>query len=179
MAQFDDLHRLAGTVLASSAIAAAVVGFAARQSLANAIAGVVLAVTQPLRLGDIVTFDGETGVVEDIALTYTWLRTRRATPASSSPTSGWRSRTLRNDSIRSPTVASRSRSGSPRRPTRASRCGDRGARGRRVGARRRASPPGACACWSPASPSLPPERLRREADLRGAALAALRAAGVR
>jgi small-conductance mechanosensitive channel len=48
-------------VLASSAIAAAVVGFASRQVLANAIAGMVLAVTQPLRIGDLVTFEGENG----------------------------------------------------------------------------------------------------------------------
>src|SRR5688572_9982218 len=48
--QFTALDRLAGTVLASSAIAAAVIGFAARQVLANAIAGVVIAITQPLRI---------------------------------------------------------------------------------------------------------------------------------
>ena len=40
LAQFTSLDRLAATVLASGAIAAAVVGFAARQSLANAIAGI-------------------------------------------------------------------------------------------------------------------------------------------
>ena len=56
-----------GRVLASSAIAAAVVGFAARQTLANAIAGLLLAITQPLRIGDLVTFEGETGTVEDVA----------------------------------------------------------------------------------------------------------------
>ncbi|HEX6745338.1 MAG TPA: hypothetical protein VF087_14020, partial [Solirubrobacteraceae bacterium] len=44
LAQFTSLDRLAATVLASSAIAAAVVGFASRQVLANAIAGMVLAV---------------------------------------------------------------------------------------------------------------------------------------
>ena len=75
LAQFTSLDRLAATVLASSAIAAAVVGFASRQVLANAIAGMVLAVTQPLRIGDLVTFEGETGTVEDVSLTYTWLRT--------------------------------------------------------------------------------------------------------
>src|SRR4051812_6906776 len=43
VAQFAALDRLASTVLASSAIAAAVIGFAARQVLANAIAGMVIA----------------------------------------------------------------------------------------------------------------------------------------
>ncbi|MEA2339939.1 MAG: small conductance mechanosensitive channel [Solirubrobacteraceae bacterium] len=74
LSNFTALDRLMGTVLASSAIAAAVIGFAARQTLANAIAGLLLAITQPLRIGDHVTFEGETGVVEDVRLTYTWLR---------------------------------------------------------------------------------------------------------
>jgi small conductance mechanosensitive channel len=65
VAQFTELDRLASTVLASSAIAAAVIGFAARQVLANAIAGMVLAVTQPLRIGDLVTFEDQTGTVEE------------------------------------------------------------------------------------------------------------------
>ena len=51
-----------------------VVGFAARQTLANAIAGILLAITQPIRIGDLVTFEGETGTVEDVRLTYTYLR---------------------------------------------------------------------------------------------------------
>ena len=51
-----------------------VVGFAARQTLANAIAGVLLAITQPIRIGDLVTFEGETGEVEDVQLTYTYIR---------------------------------------------------------------------------------------------------------
>lgn len=75
LSQFAALDKIGSAVLASSAIAAAVVGFAARQSLANAIAGLFLAVTQPLRIGDLVTFEGETGTVEDIKLTSTWLRT--------------------------------------------------------------------------------------------------------
>jgi small conductance mechanosensitive channel len=104
IAQFTSLDRIASTVLASSAIAAAVVGFAARQMLANAIAGVVLAVTQPLRIGDLVTFEGETGTVEDVTLTYTWLRTG-ADARLIIPNERLASGVLRNDSIRSPVVA--------------------------------------------------------------------------
>jgi len=51
-----------------------IVGFAARQTLANGIAGVLLAITQPIRIGDLVTFEGTTGEVEDIRLTYTYIR---------------------------------------------------------------------------------------------------------
>jgi small conductance mechanosensitive channel len=104
LAQFTSLDRLAATVLASSAIAAAVVGFAARQVLANAIAGMVLAVTQPLRIGDLVTFEGETGTVEDVSLTYTWLRTG-SDARLIIPNERLAAGVLRNDSIRSPVVA--------------------------------------------------------------------------
>jgi small conductance mechanosensitive channel len=104
LAQFTSLDRLAATVLASSAIAAAVVGFASRQVLANAIAGMVLAVTQPLRIGDLVTFEGETGTVEDVSLTYTWLR-MGSDARLIIPNERLASGVLRNDSIRSPTVA--------------------------------------------------------------------------
>jgi small-conductance mechanosensitive channel len=72
---FASVARLAASLLASGVIAAAVVGFAARQVLANFVAGLMLAITQPLRVGDWVTFEGNYGVVEDVQLNYTVLRT--------------------------------------------------------------------------------------------------------
>ena len=75
LSQFDTFNRLTDTLLASTVVAAAVVGFAARTVLASAIAGIVLAITQPLRIGDLVTIEGETGIVEDVRLTSTYLRT--------------------------------------------------------------------------------------------------------
>jgi len=75
LSQFGGLNKLAAGVLASSAIVAAVVGFAARQTLANLIAGVMLTIAQPLRIGDQVTIEEQTGVVEDVRLNYTILRT--------------------------------------------------------------------------------------------------------
>ena len=72
---FSGINNLARSLLASGVIAAAVVGFAARQVLANFVAGIMLAVTQPLRVGDWVTFDGNYGQVEDVRLNYTILRT--------------------------------------------------------------------------------------------------------
>jgi small conductance mechanosensitive channel len=104
VAQFTELHRLASTILASSAIAAAVIGFAARQVLANAIAGVVIAITQPIRIGDLVTFEDQTGTVEDISLTYTWLR-MGSEARLIIPNERLAAGVLRNDSIRSATVA--------------------------------------------------------------------------
>src|SRR5688500_1360471 len=72
--QFKSVNRVATTLLASSAVIGIVVGFAARQTLANAIAGILLAITQPIRIGDLVTFEEETGEVEDVRLTYTYIR---------------------------------------------------------------------------------------------------------
>lgn len=74
LAQFEGIARLATGVLASSALLGLVVGFAARQTLANAVAGIMLAISQPIRIGDLVTFEEETGEVEDVRLTYTHLR---------------------------------------------------------------------------------------------------------
>jgi small-conductance mechanosensitive channel len=73
LSQFPQIKRLATGILASSAVLGLVVGFAARQSLGNMVAGVSLAVTQPFRIGDRVTFEDTTGRVDDITLTYTYL----------------------------------------------------------------------------------------------------------
>jgi small-conductance mechanosensitive channel len=71
---FPGVQSVARSLLASGAIAAAIIGFAARQTLANFVAGVMLAITQPLRVGDWVTFEDHHGVVEDVRLNYTVLR---------------------------------------------------------------------------------------------------------
>jgi small-conductance mechanosensitive channel len=74
LSQFEELKRIGTGLLASSAVLGLVVGFAARQTLANGVAGILLAITQPIRIGDLVTFEGETGTVEDVRLTYTFIR---------------------------------------------------------------------------------------------------------
>ena len=70
----EPVKQLATGILASSAVLGLVVGFAARQTLANAIAGILLAISQPIRIGDLVTFEEKTGEVEDVKLTYTYIR---------------------------------------------------------------------------------------------------------
>ena len=75
LSQFAAVKRVATGVLASYAVLGLVVGFAARQTLANGVAGLLLAITQPIRIGDLITFEGETGTVEDVRLTYTYVRT--------------------------------------------------------------------------------------------------------
>ena len=75
LSQFEGLGRIAASVLASGVVAAAIIGFAARQTLANLVAGIMLTLTQPLRVGDWVTFEEHYGVVEDVRLNFTVLRT--------------------------------------------------------------------------------------------------------
>jgi small-conductance mechanosensitive channel len=65
----------AQAVFASSAVLGLAVGFAARSTIANFVAGVMIAITQPVRLGDRVQIGDADGQVEDIGLTYTRLRT--------------------------------------------------------------------------------------------------------
>lgn len=79
LSQFEEIKRIGTGLLASSAVLGLVVGFAARQTLANGVAGILLAITQPIRIGDLVTFEGETGTVEDVRLTYTFIRKPNAT----------------------------------------------------------------------------------------------------
>lgn len=176
LSQFDSLERVGRALLASSAITAAVVGFAARQTLANAIAGILLAVVQPIRIGDLVTFEGETGTVEDVGLTYTWLRTG-ADARIVIPNERLAAGVLRNDSIRSPTVACEvsvwlapdadethaleaiAAAGARARVAEVTQEGIR-----------------LLIMGDPASPA---ERLAREGDLRASALRALREAAVR
>jgi small-conductance mechanosensitive channel len=75
LAQFDKLNKLATGILASSAVLGLVLGLAARQVLANPLAGILLAVSQPIRIGDTITFGEETGRVDDITLSHTFIDT--------------------------------------------------------------------------------------------------------
>src|SRR6476646_4681278 len=70
------VRTVAGGVLASSAVIGLVIGFASQRTIGNVVAGLLIAVSQPLRLGDEVEVEGTQGVVEEIGLTYTWIRTR-------------------------------------------------------------------------------------------------------
>src|SRR5689334_9192815 len=57
------VRAIAGGLLASSAVLGIVIGLASQRTLGNFIAGLLIAFSQPLRIGDLVTVDGETGRV--------------------------------------------------------------------------------------------------------------------
>ncbi len=73
MSQFTELKRLATGILASTAVLAAIVGFASQHTIANVVAGVMLAVTQPIKIGDRIEFEDVDGRVTDITLSYTYV----------------------------------------------------------------------------------------------------------
>ena len=73
--QLPQVGGLARAMLASAAFTAVVVGIAARSALANPLAGIAIAITQPVRLGDYVTLGDVSGTIEEVGLTYTYLRT--------------------------------------------------------------------------------------------------------
>jgi small-conductance mechanosensitive channel len=94
------VRALAGGILASSAVVGLVVGFAAQRTIGNFIAGLLIAFAQPLRLGDEVEIGDTRGVVEEIGLTYTWVRTRN-NDRLVIPNEKLASETIRNSTIRS------------------------------------------------------------------------------
>jgi len=72
LSQFTSIKRFATGVLDSTAVLGIIIGFAGRQVIANLVSGVLLAITQPIRIGDLVSIGDEVhGRVTDIALTYT------------------------------------------------------------------------------------------------------------
>ena len=75
LSRFGNFNRLAAGILASSAVLTLIIGLAARQVLANPLAGILLAITQPIRIGDSVTIEDVTGRVDDLTLSYTYLDT--------------------------------------------------------------------------------------------------------
>ena len=67
---FEQVRELGASVLASAGLAGIVVGFAARPVLQNLIAGIQIAIAQPIRLDDVVIVEGEWGRIEEITATY-------------------------------------------------------------------------------------------------------------
>jgi small conductance mechanosensitive channel len=94
------VRAIAGGILASSAVIGLIIGFAAQRTLGNAIAGLLIAFSQPLRLGDTIIVDDVEGTVEEIGLTYTFIRTGDDTRFVI-PNEKLASDTIRNLTIRS------------------------------------------------------------------------------
>src|SRR5919202_3515712 len=94
------VRAVAGGLLASSAVLGIVVGFASQRTLGNFVAGLLIAFTQPVRLGDEVVVEDTEGVVEEIGLIYTFVRTESGDRLVI-PNEKLASDTIRNSTIRS------------------------------------------------------------------------------
>jgi len=95
------VRAVAGGLLASSAVLGIVIGFASQRTIGNFVAGLLIAFTQPIRLGDRIELESGAGNVEAIGLTYTFIRTddgaRLVIPNEK----------LASDTIRNSTIVSR------------------------------------------------------------------------
>jgi small-conductance mechanosensitive channel len=71
---FETVRKVGTSLLASAGLIGIVAGIAAQRSLANLFAGVQLALTQPILLGDVIEVEGDHGVVEQITISYVVIR---------------------------------------------------------------------------------------------------------
>jgi small-conductance mechanosensitive channel len=94
------VRAIAGGLLASSAVLGVIIGFASQRTLGNFVAGLLIAISQPVRLGDRVEVDGNEGIVEEIGLTYTFIRSQDDARIVI-PNEKLASDTIRNSTIRS------------------------------------------------------------------------------
>lgn len=83
---FDSVRQLGTSILASAGVLGIIVGFAAQRSIATVLAGFQIAMTQPIRLDDVVIVENEWGRIEEITLTYVvvliWDQRRLVVPIS-------------------------------------------------------------------------------------------------
>ena len=71
---FEKIRQIGTSLLASAGVIGVVLGFAAQKTLGNFIAGLQIALTQPIRIDDVVIVEGEWGWIEEITLTYVVVR---------------------------------------------------------------------------------------------------------
>lgn len=68
--EFENVRKLGTSILASAGVIGIIVGIAAQRSIANLLVGIQLAMTQPVRIDDVVIIEGEWGRIEEITATY-------------------------------------------------------------------------------------------------------------
>ena len=71
---FEKVRHLGTSLLASAGVIGIVVGIAAQRSLGTVLAGIQIAITQPIRIDDVVIVENEWGRIEEITLTYVVVR---------------------------------------------------------------------------------------------------------
>lgn len=83
---FEPIQKIGISLFASAGVASLIIGFSAQKILTSIIAGIQLAITQPIRVDDVVIVNGEWGWIEEINLTYVvvkvWDRRRLVVPTT-------------------------------------------------------------------------------------------------
>lgn len=67
---FQSVRQFGTAIIASAGVAGIIIGFAAQKSIATLLAGFQIALTQPIRIDDVVIVENEWGRIEEITLTY-------------------------------------------------------------------------------------------------------------
>ncbi|SHI36868.1 Small-conductance mechanosensitive channel [Tangfeifania diversioriginum] len=71
---FDEVKRIGISLFASAGVAGVIIGLAAQRVIGAVLAGIQIAIAQPIRLDDVVVIEGEWGRIEEITLTYVVVR---------------------------------------------------------------------------------------------------------
>ncbi len=71
---FSEIRKIGISIIASAGVTGIILGFAAQKIIGGILAGVQLAITQPIRLDDVVIVENEWGRIEEINLTYVVVR---------------------------------------------------------------------------------------------------------
>ncbi len=83
---FNSIRQVGISLFASAGVASIIIGFSAQKIIASIIAGIQLAIAQPIRVQDVVIVNGEWGWIEEINLTYVvvkvWDRRRLVVPTT-------------------------------------------------------------------------------------------------
>lgn len=83
---FDSIKEIGVSILTSAGIAGIILGFSAQKVIGTLLAGIQIALTQPIRMDDVVIVDGEWGRIEEIRLTYVvvkiWDKRRLVVPTT-------------------------------------------------------------------------------------------------
>ncbi len=83
---FDEVRQLGISLFASAGVAGIIIGFAAQKLIATVLAGLQIAITQPIRIDDVVIIENEWGRIEEITLTYVvvkiWDQRRLVVPST-------------------------------------------------------------------------------------------------
>jgi len=67
---FDEIREIGVSIFASAGVAGIIIGFSAQKLIGTILAGIQIAVAQPIKIDDVVIVEGEWGRIEEITLTY-------------------------------------------------------------------------------------------------------------